>query len=113
MLDPIGIPDTAALYADRAELTNPYVSPLYGDLRGLPPILLHVSSSEVLLDDATRFAAKARAAGVDVTLEVVEGMPHVWHLFAGLLPEADDALERIGRWVTAQFASASVKTHPH
>jgi acetyl esterase/lipase len=97
LLDPTGVLETARQYAD--DLTHPYVSPLYGDLHGLPPLLLHVSDAEILLDDARRVAEKARAAGVDVTLEIVEGVPHVWHLFSELLPEADASLEHLGGWI--------------
>jgi acetyl esterase/lipase len=75
------------------------VSPLYGNLRGLPPLLLHASGAEILRDDATRFADRARDAGVDVTLALVDGVPHVWHLFAGSLPEADDALLDVAVWL--------------
>ena len=82
-----------------AQLRHPLVSPLYGDLGGLPPLLIHVSGSEILRDDAVRFATRARAAGVEVTLEVVDGMPHVWHLFAGMLAEADDALVELAVWL--------------
>jgi acetyl esterase/lipase len=99
MLDPTGIAATAALYADADQLRHPHVSPLYGDLRGLPPLLLHASGAEILRDDAVRFAARAADAGVDVTLEVVADVPHVWHLLAGLLPEADDALLDVGVWL--------------
>ena len=101
MLDPAGVASTAALYAPAARLRDAYVSPLYGDPTGLPPLLLQVSGAEILRDDSLRFADRARAAGVRVTLEVVEDMPHVWHLFAGLLPEADAALQSLGRWVRA------------
>jgi epsilon-lactone hydrolase len=106
MLDPAGIADTVALYADPDQLRDPYVSPLYGDLRGLPPLLLHVSAAEILRDDAVRFAARAGDAGVDVALEVVADMPHVWHLFAGFLPEADDALLDVAVWLDGVMRSA-------
>ena len=99
MLDPLGVTGTAAMYADPDRLRDPLVSPLYGDLRGLPPTLLHASGSEILLDDTLRFAERARAAGIDVTVQIVGGMPHVWHLFAGLLPEADDALVDLAIWL--------------
>lgn len=100
MLDPEGIAETASLYVDDRHLTDPYVSPLYGDLTGLPPILIHVSAAEILRDDSTRFAEKARGCGVDVDLTVVDQMPHVWHLFAGFLPEADEAMAALGEWIT-------------
>jgi epsilon-lactone hydrolase len=100
LLDPLGIERTAAMYADVGQLRDPLVSPLYGDLRGLPPLLLHASSTEILRDDAVRFAERARTAGVDVTLDIVGGgVPHVWHLFAGMLPEADDALLDVAAWL--------------
>ena len=57
----------------------------------------------MVLDDSTRFAAKARTAGVDVTLEVWDEMPHVWHAFTGLLPEADQAIAVIGEFVRQQI----------
>jgi monoterpene epsilon-lactone hydrolase len=103
MLQPDGIPETAALYLAGADPRHPYASPLYADLRGLPPLLIHVGDAEVVLDDSTRFAARAREAGVDVTLEVWDEMPHVWHAFAGLLPEADQAIARAGDWLRARL----------
>ncbi|MEZ5375669.1 MAG: alpha/beta hydrolase [Acidimicrobiales bacterium] len=104
MLDAGGIDETATLYADAEQLREPYVSPLWGDLSGLPPILLHASSSELLLDDSTRFAERAATHGADVTLEVTDGVPHVWHTFGGFLPEADEAMARLGSWVSARLA---------
>jgi epsilon-lactone hydrolase len=99
LLDPVHLPDTAALYVSDDLLRHPYVSPLYGELHDLPPVLVHVGNGEILLDDATRFAARARDAGVDVTIDVVVGVPHVWHLFAGVVPEADDALIDLAIWL--------------
>jgi acetyl esterase/lipase len=83
----------------RAKPEDPLASPLYGDFRGLPPLLFHVGDAEVLLDDSTRAAEKAKQAAVDVTLEVWPDMPHVWHAFAPFLPEASQAIERIGAFV--------------
>jgi len=103
MVKPSGMTGTARAYLGSADPSHPYASPLYADLHGLPPILLHVGDAEVVLDDSTRFAAKARAAGVDVTLEVWPEMPHVWHAFAGLLPESDQAIEQIGKWLRARY----------
>jgi len=83
---------------------DPYdaaVSPLYADLRNLPPILIQASTSEMLLDDARVFYEKAREAGVDVTLQTWDDTIHVFHQFD--LPEAVDAVERIGEF-TARFA---------
>jgi acetyl esterase/lipase len=102
MIKPDGMREGVATYLAGADPRHPYASPLYAELHGLPPILIHVGDAEVILDDSTRFAAKARAAGVDVTLEVWDQMPHVWHAFAGLLPESDQAIERIGNWLQAR-----------
>jgi len=61
--------------------------------------LIQARDGEILRHDSSRFAAAAQAAGVDVTLEIWAEIPHVWPAFAGLLPEADEAVERIGRWL--------------
>ncbi len=104
MLDPAAVASTAGLYAEPDQLRNPLVSPLYGDLRGLPPLLVHASTTEILRDDAVRVAAAARTAGVDVTLELVDGMPHVWHLFAGTLAAADESLLDLAIWLMARLS---------
>lgn len=81
---------------------NPYVSPLFGDLRGLPPLLIQIGEAEILYDDAVRFARKAEQAGVEVRLETYPEMPHVFQMFAPFLPQASEALASIGRFVTRQ-----------
>jgi len=91
----------APLYLGDTDPRAPLVSPLYADLRGLPPLLLQVGSDEILLSDSTRLAEKAKATGVDVTLEVWEGMQHVWHFAASLIPEGRDAIRRIGEFILA------------
>jgi acetyl esterase/lipase len=103
MIKPAGMAETAATYLAGQDPRHPYASPLYADLRGLPPVLIHVGDAEVILDDSTRFAARARDHGVDVTLVIWDEMPHVWHAFAGLLPEADQAIERIGSWLAERM----------
>jgi len=75
------------------------LSPLFADLSGLPPLLVEVGTAEVLLDDARRLAERARAAGVDVTLFEGEDLIHVWHFFAGAVPEADEGIDRIARFI--------------
>lgn len=80
---------------------NPLVSPVHADFRGLPPMLIHVGDAEILLDDATRVAERAKAAGVKVELEVWPDMPHVWHVFAKILPEGQQAIDKVGRFVRA------------
>lgn len=82
----------ADLYAGRHSKDDPLMSPLYGDLTGLPPLAIHVSDSELLYDDSVRLAAKAKAAGVPVLLEIWHGLPHAWPNFAGLMPEGDECL---------------------
>jgi acetyl esterase/lipase len=99
-MGPEGITMLAQVYLQgRAKADDPLASPLYGDYRGLPPLLFQVGDAEVLLDDSTRAAERASKAGVDVTLEVWPEMPHVWHAFAPFLPEATRAIERIGAFV--------------
>ena len=88
----------AAIFLGDADPKDPLAAPLHGELAGLPPILIQVGDAEVLLDDATRFAAKATAAGVDVTLEVWPEMVHVWHASAGFVPESDQAIARIAEY---------------
>jgi acetyl esterase/lipase len=84
--------------------TNPLASPLYADLHGLPPLLIHVGGDEALLSDTTRFTERAEAAGVDVGVEVWEGMWHFWHTWAGTLPEGQQALDCIGAFVRRRLA---------
>jgi len=80
------------------------VSPLFADLDRLPPLLVQVGTAETLLDDSTRFTERARAAGVDVELEVWDDMIHVWHAFAIILPEARQATERIGHYLQQRWS---------
>jgi len=106
MIKPDGMPETAALYLAGADPRHPYASPLYADLRGLPPLLIHVGDAEVILDDSTRLAARASEAGVEVSLEIWDDMPHVFPAFAGLLPEADQAIGRVGTWLDQRYPAA-------
>jgi epsilon-lactone hydrolase len=80
----------------------PFISPVYGDLTGLPPLQLFASHSEALRDDAIRFAERARAQGVTTELHLYEGMPHVWPVFA-FLPEAKQALNQIEQFTQAHW----------
>jgi monoterpene epsilon-lactone hydrolase len=86
-------------YVGDNDPANPWISPLYGDLHGLPPLFICVGDYETLLDDSTRFAAKAKDAGVDVTLLVGETMVHCYPLMAGLFPEATQAMETICNFI--------------
>jgi acetyl esterase/lipase len=94
----------AAWYLHDANPRAPLAAPLYADLRNLPPLLIQVGTAETLLDDATRLAARATAAGVDVTLEPWEDMIHVWQLFAPMLPEGQQAIERLGAFIQQHVA---------
>ncbi|MFX0167578.1 MAG: alpha/beta hydrolase [Candidatus Hodarchaeota archaeon] len=89
----------ADLYLGDNDPKNPYISPLYGDLKELPPLLIQVGSAEIILDDSTRFAEMAKVAGVEVTLEVWEDMVHGFHLFAAITPEGQQAIEKIGEFI--------------
>jgi monoterpene epsilon-lactone hydrolase len=105
--DPLVVrPDITAMarrYLGAADPRTPLASPLFADLRGLPPLLIQVGSEEVLLDDSSGLAARARAAGVEVTLEVWEPMIHVWHWFLPWLDEAQAAVEKIGGFLRARL----------
>jgi acetyl esterase/lipase len=102
-LDPMfcgaAIARAAKFYIGDADPADPYLSPLYADLSGLPPLLIQASSTEVLLDDARRVAERARAAGVAVELEIWPKMPHVWQLWIPFVPEAKEALERAAHFI--------------
>ena len=89
----------ANVYMDGKNHRAPLASPIHADLAGLPPLLLQVGSIEVLLDDSTMLKAKAKEAGVPVEMEVWDDMPHVWHHYAPILPEARKAIGRIGEFV--------------
>ncbi len=82
-------------YLANTDPRNPLMSPIYGDLRGLPPLLIQAGSEEYLKDDAVRFADRARQAGVNVKLSIYPGMWHVWQIFYPWLPEASQAFHEI------------------
>jgi len=99
----------AADYLAGTDPADPRVSPIFADLSGLPPLLIQAGSYEVLLDDATRLAAKAAADDVAVILDITPGVPHVFQVFAALLDEGDAALNRAARFIqdnTAHKAAA-------
>ncbi len=90
-----------AQYAGEVPLDDPRLDPRAVDLTGAPPLLVMVGSEELLLDDAVALVDRARAAGVDAELDVWEGLFHIWTAFAPLLPEADEAITRLGQFVRA------------
>ena len=103
--DPISTPamlrQFASEYLAGADPKTPLASPLFASLSGLPPLLVQVGTADLLLSDSERLAAAATEAGVDVTLEIGDGLPHVYQLMLGT-PEAADATERIGKFLRAR-----------
>jgi len=99
------VPRTLLLWAswiqNRIRPCDPVVSPVYGDLSGLPPVLVHASEAEMLLDDSRRYVNRAQAAGSPVKLQTWDHMVHVWHIFNPELAEARDALEEIRKFLAA------------
>jgi monoterpene epsilon-lactone hydrolase len=94
----------AKLYLGTHDPRTPLAAPLYADLSGLPPLLIQVGTAETLLDDANRIAERARKAGVDVTLEVWDDMIHVFQAFAAMLPEGQQAIDKIGEYLRARWS---------
>jgi epsilon-lactone hydrolase len=103
MLDPVNLPDLVRNYCAGADPRNPYISPIYADPTGLPSTLIHAGSDEILRDDAVRMAEKMRGAGCEAELELWERMPHVWHLYARIIPEGRRAVARIGEFLQARM----------
>ena len=95
----------AGYYLNGAGAKTPLASPLFGDLKGLPPLLIQVGSAETLLDDSARLAEAAKAAGVSVKYETWEDMFHGWHMSAHILDEGRKAIESIGRYCDGLFAN--------
>ena len=95
------LPNICELYLSGTDPQTPLASPLYGDFSGFPPLLIQVGDYEVLLNDSTRLAEKAKSAGVDVELEVEPEMFHNFQHFAPLFPEAQQAIDRIGEFIRA------------
>lgn len=102
MLRPDALRWMGGLYLNGQDPKSPLASPVYADLKGLPPLLIQVGTEEALYDDAITLSRVARDAGVDATLEAWEGMMHVWHLMAKLVPEGKQAIQVIGAFVVAK-----------
>ena len=94
-------------FANGMPLKDPRVSPLYANLQELPPLLIHVGDGEVLLHDSTRLAEKAAAQGVDVSLKVWRNAPHVFQLFAGVVPQSTWSLKEIAQFMRKQTGADS------
>ena len=94
----------AGLYVAQHDPTLPLVSPVYADLHDFPPLLIQVGNNEVLLSDSVRLAERARQAGVDTTLEIWDGLWHVFQAYAPFLPEAQQAIKRVGGFINQHLA---------
>ncbi len=92
-------------YVAGADARDPYISPVFADLKGLPPLLIQVGSHEILLSDALRLAERAAMADVEVALEVTPGAPHVFQGFAAMLDEAAAALDRAAAFLKAHLGA--------
>ena len=101
------IAPTARWYLGDADPKNPLASPLYADLSCLPPLLIHVGADEILLDDSTRLAEKARAAGGSVELKIWPVVPHGWQVAPHLIPEARESLREAAAFLRKQTAATN------
>ncbi|GMV93360.1 MAG: alpha/beta hydrolase [Candidatus Hydrogenedentota bacterium] len=99
MLTPDDLHKYAAWYLGGRDRKDTLASPLYANLAGLPPLLIHVGTAEILLDDSVLLAERARAAGVDVSLVVEDDMIHVWHYFAQVIPEGEQSVRDVGAFI--------------
>ncbi len=100
----------AGLVSSRRSPRDPLISPLFGDLSDLPPILVQASEAEMLLDDARRYVDKARSQGSPATLQTWPGMVHVWPIFHSFLPEGQEALDQVARFVARISAGRAPAT---
>lgn len=101
---------SARMYLGETDPKDPLASPLYADLAGLPPLLLHVGADEVLRDDSTRLAERAKAAGVRVELKVWPVVPHAWQLAPHKIPEARASLRESGEFLRSLVGTEAAKT---
>lgn len=104
------IEELRGMLADPGELADPRLSPLFAEFSGAPPVYFQVSDTEILRDDTVRMADRLRAAGADVSVDHWPDAPHVWQMFRGWLPEADDALERTAVFIEDCLRSSSPRS---
>ncbi len=102
-VSPDGLMFDARLYLGKADPKNPFASPLYANFKGLPPLCIQVGSAEILLDDATRLAKRAREADVEVQLDIWEDMIHMFQAFAVIAPEGTEGINKIGEFIKKYF----------
>jgi epsilon-lactone hydrolase len=112
-LDPLNTPgdlqNAIHYYIGADDPKNPIASPIYADLGGLPPLLIHVGDHEILLSDSVRIAERAQSAGVEIQLDIWPEMWHVFHAWADM-PEANQAVDQIGAWIRARLPKSRI--HP-
>jgi acetyl esterase/lipase len=97
--DPVSLEAAFELYAPKADRTNPYISPIYGDFsKGYPPLLLQAGTKEIVLSDSVRLHRALRAAGIEATLDLYEGMPHVFQGYMRDTPEQKASFEEQRRF---------------
>ncbi|MFD3406315.1 alpha/beta hydrolase [Kribbella sp. NPDC058693] len=97
--------ESAEFYLGGTSPQNELASPVFADLKGLPPLLVQVGTAEILLDDSLRLVARAAEQDVDVSLDVIAGAPHVFQYFAGAMAEADEALDHAATFIKTRLAA--------
>lgn len=97
--NPQDLPHVVRHYCKPEQLHEPLVSPIFGELSGMPPCLIQVGDDEILLSDSERLAQKIIAGGGQAELDIWPGMWHVWQMFIGLMPESRSAIEKMGGFV--------------
>jgi acetyl esterase/lipase len=112
ILPPNAVRRYSRSYVGHSDAFDPLISPVFGDLRGLPPLLVHVGEHEILLDDAIRITGLAGAADVDVRLEIYSGMWHVWQLFLAL-PQAVQSLRDISQFLQSHLRHGKQELAPN
>ena len=106
MFSPAAMGLLAVIYCPGQDLGNPLLSPLFGNWNGLPPLLFHAGSTEMLLDDSVRAHDRARQAGVDAQIEVFVGLPHVFHVFEWM-PESRVGMQAVADFITSHSKHAA------
>jgi acetyl esterase/lipase len=109
MFTPDSFGRAAQFYVGNGNRRAPLASPLYADLQGLPPLLIHVGADETLLDDSTRLAERAQRAGVKVQLKIYPAVPHVWQLFHRYIPEGRSSLREAGMFLAREVGTAGAR----
>ena len=107
IMHPRCLPEFVRLYVPEAEIHNPLASPVFGDYAGIPPLLIQVGEHEIIRDDSIQVAARARAGGVAVTLEVWPGMFHVFQSHEPLLPEGVEAIEHMAAFMRSCLSAGN------